>query len=173
MNIICEGPDASGKTTLAKWLAKELGYSYNPSEGPCKSIDDFRRSCDLLLRSKNAVFDRHRIVSEPVYGQFRDCGAFTDADALARVYASKPLIIFCVPQPLDRHVADSATDTPEYLEWLLDNHNRISDAYKTWARDHADVEYRLGDPPGIILAAIMAIESDQHESHSAENLALR
>jgi hypothetical protein len=75
--LICEGPDGAGKTTLAKYLAEQLGMEYRrpPEEllsstaGPSPGLVDWWFD-QLRLPSgkRNAgVYDRCFFISEPIY----------------------------------------------------------------------------------------------------------
>lgn len=64
MNIILEGPDAVGKTTLAEKLKKK--YNMQIINSTAKTRNDFAYHIDLLDYQNNTVFDRFHI-GEMVY----------------------------------------------------------------------------------------------------------
>lgn len=64
MNIILEGPDAAGKTTLANKLSKK--YNMNVIHSTSKTRNDLSYHLDLLDYCQNTVFDRFH-VGEMVY----------------------------------------------------------------------------------------------------------
>src|SRR5262245_31041453 len=66
-HVILEGPDATGKTTMARQL-ESLGWKYH-HEGPPAGTDDlFTYYCQVLLNAKEpTVFDR-LFHGELVYG---------------------------------------------------------------------------------------------------------
>ena len=64
MNIILEGPDATGKTTLAEKLRDKFGMTIHHSTS--KTRNDLHYHIDLLDYSNNVVFDRFHI-GEMVY----------------------------------------------------------------------------------------------------------
>lgn len=70
MIIILEGPDGSGKTTLANQIAEQTGYMLLHRSQP-KTDEDKKRMMDEYLQvirtGKNCIFDRSWY-SEMVYG---------------------------------------------------------------------------------------------------------
>ena len=64
MNVILEGLDAAGKTTLAEKLRDKFGMSILHSTS--KTRNDFHYHIDLLDYRTNTVFDRFH-VGEYVY----------------------------------------------------------------------------------------------------------
>ena len=69
MNIILEGPDAVGKTTLAEKLRDKYGMTIHHSTS--KTRNDLYYHIDLLDYRNNTVFDRFN-VGEVVYPQIYD-----------------------------------------------------------------------------------------------------
>jgi thymidylate kinase len=69
-HVILEGPDCSGKTTIARFLESEHGYRYHHEGVPASADGDdlLRYYTDVLLAQKHStVFDRF-IFGETVYG---------------------------------------------------------------------------------------------------------
>lgn len=105
MVIVIEGPDGSGKTTLAKKVAESLKASYVHGGGPTKDETDALERCVkelVLCASSNLyVLDRTTIICEQVYGQ-----VFRGAPLLSRVLLSNfeermlkdtAMLIYCRP----------------------------------------------------------------------------
>lgn len=69
MLIVIEGPDGSGKTTLAKQLAERFGLTYHHEGPPPKDIPALEHYGAVLenLRQEKVVFDRFAL-GERVYG---------------------------------------------------------------------------------------------------------
>lgn len=106
--IIVEGPDGSGKTTLIRQLERDLKLPVAK-----KVVDSNMRPMANLAKwtednvdkgFQPVIFDRHRLISEPIYGpatrsrqdlKFLDLGWL--GDMMWRFYQAKPLIIYCLP----------------------------------------------------------------------------
>ena len=125
--IVFEGPDGAGKTTLLKHIAKQ----YNLKIAPRVVGTDTQPMVDLrewvednLARDRynmNTIFDRHRLISEPIYsvamGGERD-DRFWDLHWLKRsmdkFYDCEPFIVWCLP-PYDVVVRNCEDDSNEFV----------------------------------------------------------
>lgn len=106
--IIVEGPDGAGKTTLIKTLVEATGLPVAPrvvSKDAEAMVDLVKWTEDNVQAGfQPLIFDRHRLISEPIYGpvlraeltpEFMDTEWFyTQLDNL---YACNPFIIYCLP----------------------------------------------------------------------------
>jgi energy-coupling factor transporter ATP-binding protein EcfA2 len=106
--IVVEGPDGSGKTTLVKKIAHTLNLPIaqrvvtkqtQPMRDLQAWVDD---NLDQGLRP--TLYDRHRLISEPIYGPVlrkRMQPGFDDWRWLSyrqqKFRNLKPLVIFCIP----------------------------------------------------------------------------
>jgi hypothetical protein len=117
--IILEGPDGGGKTTLAKYLAKELEIEIAPR---VVSTDTTAMTNLLVWTNHNlnqgfqtTIFDRHRLLSDPIYravfGNHNPVLYHPNwlFPALARLEEIDPYIIFCMP-PLEVIALNLADD---------------------------------------------------------------
>lgn len=109
--IIVEGPDGSGKTTLLGRLAEHLE---RPIESrvvtkTAEAMVDLQQwvEHDLQGWPRAALYDRHRLISEPIYGPVIRGNmepGFDRYDWLGNQLeifsAHRPVIIWCMP-PLD------------------------------------------------------------------------
>jgi len=105
--IICEGPDGSGKTQLAKLIAERYGLEYRRYPGlSSKSGPDgvgiVEWWDDQLARDEQAVYDRCFYISEPIYQlatAHRSLLVEGKKMALATMALCnfQPLVIFCLP----------------------------------------------------------------------------
>lgn len=155
MNIVLEGPDNGGKSTLAKYLATQTGRTIIRGKGPCAGqslFDRFTEFDDL----DNVIFDRHACVSEPIYGPI--CRAADDNyPMLTRgFYASAPFFIYCRADSLVGHVEDHASDTAEHLAALETHYAQVVKAYDRWAIEHAHVIYRKGITSKALIVHLIA-----------------
>lgn len=106
--IVVEGPDGSGKTTLAKWIAEEFDLEYRraPTLSSESGPDDaavtwFAQQLEADV-SGGGVYDRVFIISEMLY-QLATPGRPLMKDAkymrqnLKRFHSVCDLLIFCLP----------------------------------------------------------------------------
>lgn len=110
--LILEGPDGAGKTTLAREIMDHWGIEMAP-----RVVDkDTNKMTDLVTWVEENVaegkqwklFDRHRLISEPIYGSIVRAkpsdDEFMKMNWMKRVmqqfYDTEPLIIYCMP-PLE------------------------------------------------------------------------
>src|SRR5215211_3588455 len=70
--IIVEGPDGSGKTTLIEKLASEFNFPVMPRvvNKDTEAMVDLVKWTeeDLTKGFGPRIYDRHRLISEPIYG---------------------------------------------------------------------------------------------------------
>ena len=59
MNIILEGPDSTGKSTLARIIAQHVPLSIQPGAGPPQSPEEIIARGKWYLTLDNKIFDRH------------------------------------------------------------------------------------------------------------------
>lgn len=106
--IILEGPDGAGKTTLLNELREELDLpvSKRVVSKDAEAMFDLRQWVDENLSQgwMPVLFDRHRLISEFIYGPIlrgRPEDGFDDrkwlGDALRRFNDIRPTVIYCLP----------------------------------------------------------------------------
>lgn len=149
--IIVEGPDGSGKSELIKQLSRDLSLPVAPKvvSADTKPLVDLDKWTELNLRAgfQEVLFDRHRLISEPIYGpatrgrqhiRFLDLGWMSEM--MGQFYSLDPIIIYCMP-PLN--VVRANVNRPE-----TDNEavrSRISAIYAAYtARAASDMSRGVG-----------------------------
>lgn len=117
--IILEGPDGGGKTSLATALSKklELPIAERVVSKETEALTDLRQWTNDNLKEgfQEVIFDRHRLISDPIYRavfgkhnpRLYDPGWLTEA--LRKFKVIEPIIIFCMP-PLEVIVLNLTDD---------------------------------------------------------------
>ncbi len=140
MNIILEGPDNCGKSTLAQAISLATGWPIKEKEGRPKTwlamLEKFRKYEAI----DNHIIDRHPIVSQSVYGILRGDPEIP-TDVLDHFFSRNDLIIYCrCLRSLEDHEA-SPTDTAAHLEMIDKQANEILQIYDNWGAMCADIVY--------------------------------
>ena len=147
MVIVIEGIDNSGKSTLARLVARYCGMALIESEGPPRYPGEIDERVKRYALHRNTVFVRHPCVSQVIYGKMRSEQGSIDPELVQAFYKDWPLLIYC--DPLDRglgeHVIKPEVDKPEHLEKLERNYDLLLAEYRSWAVRHATLCYRIGD----------------------------
>lgn len=152
MNIVLEGPDATGKSTLARYLSQEFKRAIVPSEGPEKFPGEIDERIRRYRWFNDVIFDRHPCISQGIYSIFSN-GQPPDRDLVFDFYETKPVLIYCVSSMNLEH-KPKKHDSPEHLDLILQNNRAILQLYDQWAIDYAHLIYRVGSPMSRILNAI-------------------
>lgn len=146
MNIVVEGSDNSGKTTLVDILAQYLNWPVVHSDGPAPTADLFNSRARQYLGMHHVIFDRHCLVSERIYGAARD-RSMADPSLERMFYNASKIVILCRGDgTLGQHRVKEH-DTEEHLEMVKRKHQSICAAYDVWALDYANIIYRKGETP--------------------------
>jgi len=102
--IIVEGPDNSGKTTLARKLSADLQLVYVNNRSRPKNFKDLDYDCfhlTNLAMTVPTVFDRWGPISEPIYGPIIRKTEKMTRDELTQLHRyaeqAKPIVIYCRP----------------------------------------------------------------------------
>lgn len=106
--IVVEGPDGAGKTTFIELLSKYIDLPVAPRvvSKDTEAMVDLREWVHDNVQKgwQEVIFDRHRLISEPIYGPtlrsefepgFSDLGWFYAM--LEKFYSCKPVIVYCLP----------------------------------------------------------------------------
>ena len=160
MNIVLEGPDGAGKSTLAKKIAIATGMSIKGSEGPAKSFGEInQRVIKYSLLKTCCIFDRHPCVSNDLYNAILPTDQPTHnikQELIDEFYSSKPFIIYCRPDLEGFATATRSleTDTDEFHRHIAENYERLIKLYDYWALHNANYIYRKTDSLAPLLNAI-------------------
>ncbi len=123
--LIVEGPDGAGKTTLIRQIQERFDIPIAPRvvSKDTEAMVDLRAWVDENLEEgfQWRLFDRHRLISETIYGptlRVEQEAGFTDLKWLAprmkQLYeVVKPTIIYCLPSL--EVVKQNVTQDPDNL----------------------------------------------------------
>lgn len=106
--IIVEGPDGAGKTTLIEQLLHQLDLPVADRvvSKDAEAMTDLVAWVEDNVKQgwQNVIYDRHRLISEPIYGPIlrnRPEPGFDDirwlTEMTEKLYDSRPVIIYCLP----------------------------------------------------------------------------
>lgn len=141
MNIIVEGPDGSGKSTLVRHIAQHVPLTVQSGEGPPRSQDEIIERAWRYLKMDNTLFDRHPCISEPIYGMFRDPPSSIPQEYVDHLYRTNPLIIYVHGRAGPQELKDY--DTKAHIDLMDRNEDNIRNAYQLWAPGNATVTYSV------------------------------
>jgi hypothetical protein len=151
VNIILEGPDGGGKSTLASFLASELRYRVHASEGPIRHDRDMLQRYTTYLLKRRTIFDRLALISEPIYGPLFQRRPPTDDEMkiIWEFYRLRPLIIYCRPidagTGMSNHRATSSMDSSAYMAMVNIHYPRLLGKYDAWAKVVQPMRYEIGE----------------------------
>lgn len=154
MAIIIEGHDNSGKSTLARRMADYMDLVVQESEGPPKSDDEINARVDDYEDMQGRLFVRHPVVSNAIYGKFREEGDPITEGRRMIFYEGRHTLIYCDAQRGYEGHNVKAHDTERHLKLLDDNAAALLHEYRLWAAQHAHFVYRIGDDMDRLIAAV-------------------
>jgi hypothetical protein len=142
-NIIVEGPDGAGKTTLIDRYLSHFGHQASIELHPkfADSLSGPPVGLDLLVdrdihestgRTRGFIYDRHPLISEPIYGPIcRDSlpGNFNHDWWLKRnirTVARMSVLVLCLPP---YHLAYKQAGEAGQMSGVMDNFPNIYNAY--------------------------------------------
>lgn len=145
MNVVLEGPDGGGKSTLAKMLGEALDMRVQQGSGPPKRPGEIERRMREYMQMRSTIFDRHPAVSQVVYGQLRGETMSPElASLVIDFYHSPVLFVYCRSTDASRHEVKPGED-PAHVATLTQRYSELVRHYDAWALDHAKLLYRIGD----------------------------
>ena len=137
---VIEGPDNSGKTTLAQRLAKKLGGIYVKGEYVNQPEVEVIRLHAWLRESPGSrliICDRHPVVSDPIYGTVVRKTQSMLSPGFCLGMSQYYNVVYCRP-PRDNILNFGDR---EQMEGVIRQANELVDAYDQWWKDQAP---RLG-----------------------------
>ncbi|OXE37527.1 MAG: hypothetical protein CGW95_01025 [Phenylobacterium zucineum] len=160
MAIIVEGIDNSGKSTLARLIAKRLGLLLVESEGPPKYPGEMNARVERYFSMPGPLlFVRHPCVSQVIYGKLRGEEDSISADLVREFYNQQHLFIYCDPlgRGLEGHVVKDEHDSPAHLKAIEDKYSNLLAMYRDWAINRAHMFYRIGDSMDRVVKACSTV----------------
>lgn len=129
--VIVEGPDGGGKSSLVRTLSSRLYLPVAPKVvgSDTKALTDLIAWTERNVQAgfQPTIFDRHRLISEPIYSPFKPTpatGKFLDLDWVSgmmwQLYQCQPIIIYAIPdlETVRANVNDPTTDNQFVAEWI-------------------------------------------------------
>lgn len=147
-NLVIEGMDGSGKTTLIEYLRKDyprLGEVRRActAEGPITDIVGWTKH-DVLYTRERGLYDRHPLVSDRVYPAVLGMKAqytIRDLFNLTRKWQRNTVIVHCDPS-LATIKRNLALDTGVQMDGVREHVDELYRQYYVATR-HLDNEYGL------------------------------
>lgn len=159
MAIILEGPDNSGKSTLAAVIQEKIGWDIVHAGDACTPEDVQQRLLnDISTMQTNVIMDRSCIISETVYSAALGRPQLFDGRSWFRKLqfldsVGDTLIIFCLP-PVD------AIENKPRIHRIDENPAHVNEAHRNLARIH-DQYVRLSNAVRIFVDATVTNPFDQ------------
>ena len=126
MNILIEGPDGTGKSTLAEALSTATGRPIVRSPGPPKNKQEIIERAEAALSTDGVIFDRHPIISEWVYGAFRPTGTMLPDRYMDALLKQSNFIVWC-NRSMNHTI--KVHDTLDHLKMVEERHDAIAARY--------------------------------------------
>ena len=155
MNIVFEGPDNSGKSTLVAAVAEEIRWPIKSKEGKPASFGLTVEKIKYYLSLDHLIIDRHPVISQMIFGATVRHDPPVPEALVERFLYQRPLIVYCrcLKLGLRGHEA-SPTDTTEHLHALNTKYSEIVAAYDRWMAKHANIVYTDWDQTALVVAMI-------------------
>lgn len=155
MNVVLEGPDGGGKSTLAEFLIHHVPtLRLQVGDGPPKTTREVNDRARRYLSMFGTLFDRHPCVSQPIYDTLRGSNQPIEQTLVDRFYSTDHLIIYCRGD-ISRHVVKPGED-PDHIEVLTAKYSTLCALYDRWALNRAHVLFRIDNPEtrSVVLDAV-------------------
>lgn len=162
MIVVVEGIDGAGKTRLARTISAHISLQFADrkllGQGPPESPEQMDERIRKYLQEDDVIFDRHPIISQPIYGTMRDDPPI-NPDYIAAFYAKNPVIIYarCVQDRLKNHEINPDTDSQKHMKMLVENYDQLLQMYDEWAMKHALIWYTDYSQGAYVMRAVQGI----------------
>lgn len=163
-HVVVEGPDGSGKSRMVERIHTELGYPVHAKAsdsitGPVQDLSGWtmRVQHEMAVTVEPMVFDRHPVISEPIYGRLVRASVrpgFEDRlwlNTRKLALMPKAVVIWCLP-PLDVVRANLTLDRdmPGVVESIDRVYEAYVAAYRTWGGWSIRWDYTTGDAADVL-----------------------
>lgn len=162
MNIVLEGPDNAGKSTLASLISSALCRPIIVSEGREKFPGEVNERVTRYKEFKEVVFDRHPVISQTVYSLVKP-NTPVHPVLIEEFYNTKPFLIYCRPLPqrkMEGHVVKDYDD-PAYLAEIEQKYTALTEHYDLWALHRAAMIYRIGDDTDLLITMLKTLTGEK------------
>jgi len=153
MNIILEGPDNCGKSTLALAIHNATGWPIKEKEGRPADWEGLLAKLRIYERIDGMIIDRHPILTQSVYGILRSDPDIPD-EFMDRFIARNDLIIYCrALRSLEDH-KPSPTDNQFHLQMIERHHDKILAIYDNVGINFANIVYTMYEQTDLVVAMV-------------------
>lgn len=97
MNVVIEGPDKSGKSTLARMLSQLWGMEICECTDYPSISNQLYLYCNKISRYRNTIFDGHPCIAEVVYASAIQESCSLPIAAIREFQETHPFIIYTRP----------------------------------------------------------------------------
>ena len=143
-NVIVEGIDASGKSTLCRHLHEITGWPIALREGKPPTFDKTIEKIQRFLEYEGKVIDRHPLVSQAIYGQSLRSDLNVPMELIKALHDQGNLFIYCRcvnwDDPLGKHIIKPGEDQ-EHLDTLKLQFYEVLRLYDDWGLHSAHIIY--------------------------------
>lgn len=140
--LIFEGPDNSGKSTLASYISYQLGIPVHHFGKAPKDSNELENRIKFMFYYRDTyIFDRIPLISEPIYSLIRHDNLMMGIEKRDEYYRSlrevNPILIYCRPPNkviLDGHhqkkydSVDHFKKVEDHKKILIDRYDHIIEA---------------------------------------------
>lgn len=129
-NIVLEGPDAAGKSTLAKALHVATGWPIHPKEGKPDTFEATVKKCERYLKLDGYIIDRHPMVSQAIYGQVIRNDPLLPPALIKEFHSQFNLIIYCrcIEKGMSVHVVRDG-EHAAHVDRVRDRYSQLVQLY--------------------------------------------